>query len=164
MTTKVKVTGGVLEVESMGNGGGPEPPVEPGVPTHPIVLPDPPPGVWPPPTVGHPIQPLPPGDETPPGTIWPSPGRPAHPIYRPRPPTKPIDPDARPEHPIAPGGETPGHPLPQPFWVLAYIPGYGWYYICVDPALAFEAEPPHVDNTLPPEEEGPEVDPTGRRG
>jgi hypothetical protein len=37
-------------------------------------LPAPPPGLWPPLTIGYPIGPAPPG--TPPGTIWPSPGDP----------------------------------------------------------------------------------------
>lgn len=36
-------------------------------------LPDPPPGIWPPPTPGHPIQPLPPSINVPPGAIWPRP-------------------------------------------------------------------------------------------
>lgn len=118
-----------------------------GHPSHPIELPEPPPGVWPPPTVGHPIQPLPPTDGTPPGTIWPSPGRPSHPIARP-----PVRPDqglpGAPGHPDqglpgTPGGPAvsppqPGHlpaPTPTKFWVVAGIPGYGWRYVCVDPTL-----------------------------
>ncbi|HEX3347421.1 MAG TPA: hypothetical protein VHS58_04885, partial [Acetobacteraceae bacterium] len=88
-------------------------------------LPEPPPGIWPPPTVSHPIQPAPPG--TPPGTIWPSPGVPSHPIAPPSPGT--------PSHPIA----TP----PGKFWVVAGIPGVGWRYICVDPSLK-------PDQGLPP--------------
>lgn len=152
MTQTVTVLGGSLEIESAGGGGGPggggggnggngdE------KPTHPIVLPDPPPGVWPPPTVSHPIEPAPPG--TPPGMIWPSPGKPAHPIApggRPRPPVVGGGPVVPPEpgQPLPPeGGPEPGHPLPQPFWALGNFPGYGWYYVCVDPGLAFEAEPP----------------------
>lgn len=68
-------------------------------------LPDPPPGVWPGPSPSHPIVPVPPGDETPPGTIWPSPGTPEHPIAS------------------------------QKLWIIAGIPGVGWRYVCVDPSL-----------------------------
>ena len=46
--------------ELPGNGGGGN------IPGH---LPSPPPGIWPPISVSHPIQPTPPG--TPPGVIWP---------------------------------------------------------------------------------------------
>lgn len=67
--------------------------------------PEPPPGIWPPPTPGHPVQPLPPEDPTPPGTIWPPAGTPEHPIYT------------------------------KKYWVVAGIPGIGWRYICVDPSL-----------------------------
>ena len=50
---------------------------EPEVPTDP--LPQPPPGIWPPPNTDIPIQPLPPGGpQIPPGTIWPpAPGAPS---------------------------------------------------------------------------------------
>ena len=49
---------------------------EPEVPTDP--LPQPPPGIWPPPTPDIPVQPLPPGGlPIPPGSIWPpTPGLP----------------------------------------------------------------------------------------
>lgn len=66
---------------------------------------DPPPGVWPGPSPEHPMVPVPPGDQTPPGTIWPSPGTPEHPVYS------------------------------QKLWLIAYVPGYGYKYICVDPSL-----------------------------
>ena len=84
-------------------------------PEHPIELPEPPPGIWPPPTVEHPIVPIPPPSpgapgnlpSLPPGTIWPSPGKPEHPIAMP----------------------------PGKFVVLAIVPGYGVKYIVVDPSL-----------------------------
>lgn len=86
----------------------PERPVDPGYGVEgPEVEPpeEPPPGVWPGPSPEHPIVPVPPGDETPPGTIWPSPGTPEHPIHS------------------------------QKLWLIAYVPGYGYKYICVDPSL-----------------------------
>lgn len=137
--------------QGLPGGGGPVDPDygidEGGRPTHPIELPDPPPGIWPPPTVGHPIQPLPPTDGTPPGTIWPSPGHPAHPL--PRPPVSGGRPDQglpggpevqppQPGQPLPTPPGTPGHlpaPTPTKFWVVAGIPGYGWRYVCVDPTL-----------------------------
>jgi hypothetical protein len=101
-------------------------------------LPEPPPGVWPPPVPAHPIQPAP--HDTPPGTIWPSPGRPAHPIA-------PGGSPGAPSHPIAPG-------VPTRFWVVAGIPGYGWRYICVDTSLhpdtGLPPSPGHPDQGLPP--------------
>jgi hypothetical protein len=114
-------------------------------------LPKPPPGVFPPLTPSHPIQPAPPG--TPPGTIWPPiggnhpdqglpPGRPGRP---PRPdqglPGSPPAPDQG-LPPTSPGAPDQGLPRPQVFWVVAGIPGVGWRYVCVDPSLT-------VDNTLP---------------
>jgi hypothetical protein len=114
-------------------GGGPvDPGFGGGSPNHPWIpghLPDPPPSVWPPPTVSHPIQPAPPG--TPPGAIYPPPNAPSHPIAgQPGVPTHPVQP---------PAGATPGHPdqgLPSnTFWVVAGIPGVGWRYVCVDPSL-----------------------------
>lgn len=93
------------------DGEGPE--VQP-----PIEVPDPPPGIWPPPTPGHPVQPLPPEEEGP--GVWPPVGS----IW---PPVNP--PGWKPSKP--PG--TPGQPLPtKKMWVLALIPGYGFKYICVD--------------------------------
>lgn len=87
-------------------------------PSHPIELPEPPPGVWPPPTPSHPIVPIPPtkpGEEgkpgqlpsLPPGTIWPPPGKPDQPIALP----------------------------PGKFAVLVIVPGYGYKYVIVDPSL-----------------------------
>jgi hypothetical protein len=97
-------------------------------------LPPEPPGVWPPPTISHPIQPAPPG--TPPGTIWPSPGVPSHPIAPPAP--------GIPAHPIS-GGGAPDQGLPsKTYWVVAGIPGVGWRYVAVDPSLK-------PDQGLPPE-------------
>lgn len=64
-----------------------------------------PPGIWPPPTPGHPIVPVPPSEgpghlpEIPPGSIWPRP---------------------------------PG-PVSGKFIVLAHVPSYGWRYIVIDP-------------------------------
>lgn len=99
----------------------PEEPVDPGYgvdvggPELPEELPDPPPGIWPPPSISHPIVPIPPpatGTPTPPialppGMIWPSPGKPEHPIAMP----------------------------PAKFAVLVYIPGHGFKYVVVDPSL-----------------------------
>jgi hypothetical protein len=111
-------------------------------------LPKPPPGVWPPLTPSHPIQPAPPG--TPPGTIWPPVnGRPTDPDYG-------IDEGGRPGQglppspgrpdqglPPAPARPDQGLPKPQVFWIVAGIPGVGWRYVCVDPALV-------VGHPLPP--------------
>ena len=81
----------------------------------PIVLPEPPPGIWPPPTISHPIVPIPPAlpgtpappIALPPGMIWPSPGKPDQPIALP----------------------------PGKFMVLVIVPGYGAKYVVVDPSL-----------------------------
>ncbi len=114
----------------------------PGVPPIGVTLPEPPPGIWPPPSFTRPIVPVnPPGvDNTlpvQPGTIWPSPGRPA-----------------RPDHGLPGGGQIdntlPGggggqidNSLPsQTFWVVAGIPGVGWRYIAVDPSLEIGHTPP----------------------
>jgi hypothetical protein len=123
-------------------------------------LPEPPPGIWPPLTPSHPIQPAPPG--TPPGSIWPPvggrperPDRPAHPIA---PGGGPVRPDqglppagGTPPVPGAPDQGLPGRPSlperpdrPKVYWVVAGIPGVGWRYVAVDP----EAIPP-----LPPRPE-----------
>lgn len=88
-------------------------------------LPEPPPGIWPGPTPGHPIEPVPPAGEgeagqlptIPPGSIWPRP---------------------------------PG-PVSGLFVVLAHIPSYGWRYIVIDPDGWPETLPepggPEVDPT-----------------
>lgn len=114
-------------------------------------LPTPPPGVWPPLSPSHPIQPAPPG--TPPGSIWPSPGHPDQGLPRPpmgggRPdqglPRPPGAPDqGLPQPPGAPDQGLPGRPvgpdqgLPGPtvYWVVCGVPGIGWRYIAVDPSL-----------------------------
>lgn len=119
---------------------GERPEVEP-----PMVLPKPPPGVWPPPTIEIPIQPLPPSFPgmpkppiaLPPGMIWPNPNPPSvggGPIVPPGPPPSvgggPITPGLPPSvggGPIIP---------PQSFVVLVWISGgYGWRYVVVDPSL-----------------------------
>ena len=122
--TRVRITGGFLNIGRRRPGhpdqGLPE--TEPGYPDQGLPggegggeypdheLPSPPPGIWPPPTVSHPIVPAPPdedGDGTPghlpaipPGSIWPKP----------------------------PGA------IEGMFIVLAHIPEHGWHYIAVDPA------------------------------
>ena len=161
---RVHVTGGYLSVEGMSGGypdnslPGVEGDVDPGYgisadrPSNPIVLPPDPPGVWPGPRPSHPIVIAPPG--TPPGVIWPTPGRPVDPGYG-RPegghpgggpmPGNPPRPDntlptgpARPEHPIA----------SQTYWMLVYTPQYGWKYVTVDPSL-------RPDNALPGQQPTP---------
>jgi len=100
-------------------------------------LPEPPPGIWPPLTPSHPIQPAPPG--TPPGAIWPPVGG------RPERPERPVRPDqglpggppVRPDQglPVTPPAPDQGLPVaPKVYWVVAGIPGVGWRYVAVDPA------------------------------
>jgi hypothetical protein len=72
-------------------------------------LPTPPPGVWPPPTVSHPIVPVPPETA--------EPGEPGH---LPAPPPGSIWP------------KPPG-PISGLFIVLAHIPDMGWRYVVIDP-------------------------------
>jgi hypothetical protein len=111
------------------------PPVRPDAPNQ--GLPRPPPGVFPPLTPSHPIQPARPG--VPPGTIWPPVGGPDQGLPdEPGAPGQGLPPGA----PGAPGQGLPGRPvgpdqgLPsKTFWVVAGIPGVGWRYICVDPSL-----------------------------
>lgn len=95
-----------------------------------LPLPEPPPGIWPPPSHGRPIVPIGPDNTLPvtPGTIWPSPGRPA-----------------RPDHSLpGGGGGQVDNTLPsQTFWMIAYCPSLGWKYIAVDPSL-------EVGHPLPP--------------
>lgn len=101
-------------------------------PSHPIALPKPPPGIWPPPVPEHPIVPIPPGEGgtpenpivLPPGMIWPPNGGPevSPPVTKPTPPAT-----GTPTPPIAGG--------PSKFLVLVYIPGYGAKYVVVDPSL-----------------------------
>lgn len=86
--------------------GHPLPDEQPEVPTDP--LPQPPPGIWPPPNTDVPILPLPPGGPSiPPGAIWPP---------------------------------TPGAPS-QKFVVVVWIPGYGYRYTVLDPALIWPRPP-----------------------
>lgn len=126
--TTVRITGGVLQVDSGGGGsidntlpgqqpggiwGGSAPPfIDQGLPV-------PPPGVWPPLTPSHPIVPVPPDYPMPPGAIWP-------PVY-------PPDPGYGQGHPRPPGYVS-GQPIP---------PGY----------VSGQPVPPpsggEIDNTLP---------------
>jgi hypothetical protein len=160
---RVHVMGGYLNVEGMSGGypdnslPGVEGPVDPGYgisadrPSNPIVLPPDPPGVWPGPRPSHPIVIAPPG--TPPGVIWPSPGRPVDPGYgRPVAPPHPGG-GPMPGNPPRPDAGLPGgqggaidNALPsQTFWMLAYCPSQGWMYISVDPSLTpGHPLPPHA--------------------
>lgn len=105
-------------------------------------LPRPPPGVFPPPVPAHPIVPAPPN--TPPGVIWP-------PVNPPRPSQglPPSGSGGQPDQGLPPSGEQPDQGLPgsggrpdntlpgqQKFWVVVWIPGYGYKYVCVDPSLS----------------------------
>jgi hypothetical protein len=152
---RVHVTGGYLNVEGF-SGEFPDNSL-PGAPAYPDIggpgaqpgidnsLPEPPPGIWPPPSGSRPIVPIGPDNTLPvaPGTIWPSPGRPARPDNSlpgvpPHPgggpmPGNPPRPDAG-----LPGGQggTIDNALPsRTFWMIAYCPSLGWRYIAVDPSL-----------------------------
>ena len=166
---QVRVTAGVLTVESLDSPLAPDAGLPPGglpghdLPSggHPWVpghLPDPPPNIWPPLTVSAPIQPTPPGIL--PGTIWPpvgsvSPpiaGTPGHPDtgLRPSPgrPSTGLPPDpARPDAGL-PSGGAPDTGLPaKTYWVVAGIPGVGWRYVAVDPSLT--VSPPMAPTATP---------------
>jgi hypothetical protein len=98
-------------------------------------LPEPPPGIWPPPSHSRPVVPI--IDNTlpvQPGTIWPSPGKPARPDN-----TLPTPPSGQPPRP--------DHTLPsQKYWIVCGIPGIGWRYVCIDPSLSVgNALPPHAE-------------------
>jgi hypothetical protein len=100
-------------------------------------LPVPPPGVWPPVTPSHPIQPAPPG--VPPGAIWPPVGYPSHGLPgSPGHPSTGLPPaPGRPATGLPPDPAHPDQGLPaKTFWVVAGIPGVGWRYIAVDPSLS----------------------------
>lgn len=125
-------------------------------------LPAPPPGVWPPPTLGNPIVPVPPIANVPPGTIWPSPGAPNRPDNT-LPGGRPARPDntlpnapARPDNTLPGTGGQPDNSLPSgTFWVVAGIPGMGWRYIAVDPSLTVghplpNPTPPTAGTPIPP--------------
>lgn len=133
--TRVRIRGGYLNIGRRNRPGHPDiglpvdpenpdvdPPEEGGeYPDN--ELPPPPPGIWPPPTIGHPVHPIAPGEPgapghlpaIPPGSIWP-------------PVTSPIE---------------------GLFIVLAHIPEHGWKYIVVDPD-AWPRPPVGPDQGLPP--------------
>jgi hypothetical protein len=135
----------------------------PGAPVYPDQgLPAPPPGVWPPLTPSHPIQPAPPG--TPPGVIWPPVGAPPHPDHGLPPsaghpdqglPPSPGHPDqglprppVRPDQGLPPTGGAPDQGLPsKTYWVVCGIPGVGWRYVAVDPSLT--VSPPIAPTPAP---------------
>ena len=96
-------------------------------------LPPPPPGIWPPPTIGHPVHPIAP---TPPG----SPGTPGH---LPAPPAGAIWP------PVT-------SPVEGLFVVLAHIPDHGWKYIVVDPDAWPKPEGPKPGQPLPGQPDQPQ--------
>lgn len=114
----------------------------PGVPPIGGTLPEPPPGIWPPISWVHPIQPLPPNSPTPPGTIWPPPG---HVSGQPvpgggHPSGQPVPGGGRPDNALPGQPNSPGNALPSSkFWIVAGIPGVGWRYVCVDPSLTIDA-------------------------
>ena len=102
--------GGGLEIDNS---------LPPGTPPIGVTLPEPPPGIWPPPSWSRPIVPVPPNSTLPiiPGTIWPNPARPDNTL------------------PTPPGGQIDNSLPSQTFWVVCGIPGVGWRYIAVDPSL-----------------------------
>jgi hypothetical protein len=132
--TRVRIRGGYLNIGRRSKPGHPDIglPVEPEGPDNELPpeeggeypdhdLPSPPPGIWPPPTIGHPVHPIVPPDEDgddgeaghlpaiPPGAIWP------------RPPS----------------------PVEGLFVVLAHIPEHGWHYIVIDPDAWPKPKPEH---------------------
>ena len=140
---RVHVTGGYLNVEGFdpegpvdpgfGSGigaGHPDNSLPPGLPPIGSTLPEPPPGIWPPPSFSRPIVPVGPDNTLPvaPGTIWPSPGRPNRPDN---------------SLPGGGGGQIDNSLPSQTFWVVAGIPGVGWRYVAIDPSL-------EVGHPLPP--------------
>lgn len=126
-------------------------------------LPPPPPGIWPPPSLGNPIAPVDPGFgggiPVQPGTIWPSPGRPNRPDQglpggghvsgQPvpgggHPSGQPVPGGGRPDQGLPSGGARPDQGLPsKTYWMLCYCPSLGWRYVSVDPSL-------EVGTPLPP--------------
>jgi hypothetical protein len=137
-----RVTGGALTLDSAGLNypsnelPGSQPGIDNSLPagTPPIgpdnTLPEPPVGIWPPPSFSRPIVPIGPDNTLPvtPGTIWPSPGRPARPDN---------------SLPGGSGGQIDNSLPSQTYWVVAGIPGIGWRYIAIDPSL-------EVGHPLPP--------------
>jgi hypothetical protein len=133
--TRVRIRGGYLNI---GRRHRPDRPTDPTDPDYGIPedgseegggeevdneLPSPPPGIWPPPTIGHPIHPIAPGD----------PGKPGH---LPAPPPGAIWP------PVT-------SPVEGLFVVLAHIPDHGWKYIVVDPDAWPKPPPVAPDQGLP---------------
>jgi hypothetical protein len=131
--TRVRIRGGYLNIGRRSRPDRPTDPTDPdyGIPEdgegegggdHPDnELPSPPPGIWPPPSHGNPIHPVPPDVQLPPGAIWPRPegevkglfvvrahiaGHGVHYIV--------IDPDAWPEPPAGGAGTPPARPTPDP--------------------------------------------------
>ena len=148
---RVHIMGGYLNVEGMSGGlpdnelpgapvypghdlPGDQPGIDnslpPGTPPIGVTLPEPPPGIWPPPSFSRPIVPIGPDNTLPvaPGTIWPSPGRPARPDN---------------SLPGGGGGQIDNGLPSKTYWVVAGIPGVGWRYIAIDPSL-------EVGHPLPP--------------
>ena len=159
---RVHVMGGYLNVEGMSGGypgnelPGGEGTCDPGYgissdrPSNPIVLPPQPPQVWPPISVGTRSR----RSSTtrcrlPPGTIWPSPGRPPHIDAGCR---CAADPGSRCRAVLPGGGRATDNTLPatsgvtgradrqraaiQTFWMLCYAPSLGWKYVSVGPVAA----------------------------
>ena len=133
--TRVRIRGGYLNI---GRRHRPDRPTDPTDPDYGIPedgedgggeegpdneLPSPPPGIWPPPTIGHPVHPIAPGE----------PGKPGH---LPAPPPGAIWP------PVT-------SPVEGLFVVLAHIPDHGWKYIVVDPDAWPKPPPVAPDQGLP---------------
>jgi hypothetical protein len=132
-----RVTGGALTLDSAGlnypsnelpGSGQIDNSLPGGVPPIGSTLPEPPPGIWPPPSFNHPWAPIPGvGGE-----------RPGHDLPTPPSGTLPVRPPVVPGHdlPAVPGTIWPPvnqhPPRDGKFWVVAGIPGTGWRYILVD--------------------------------
>ena len=140
--TRVYVSGGYLNVsgasdaeidnELPGSGGSIDNSLPPGVPPMGSTLPEPPPGIWPPPSWSRPIVPVHPDNTLPvePGTIWPTPGRPNRPDN---------------SLPGGGGGQIDNGLPSQVYWMIAYCPSLGWRYVAVDPSLSAGMPlPPHA--------------------
>jgi hypothetical protein len=135
--TRVRITGGFLNIGRRQRPGHPDIglPVEPEHPDQGLPpeeggeypdheLPSPPPGIWPPPTIGHPVHPIEEPDT--------EPGEPGH---LPAPPAGAIWP--------RPPGAVSGL-----FVVLAHIPEHGWHYIVIDPAAWPKPEGPKPEHPI----------------
>ena len=146
--TRVRIRGGYLTIGRRQRPGHPDIglPVEPDEPgegggeegggEYPDnELPSPPPGIWPPPTIGHPVHPIAPEDDDDPeaghlpappaGAIWPRP---------------------------------PG-PVSGLFVVLAHIPEQGWHYIVIDPDAWPKPEGPKPGHPIAPGQPVPPAQP-----